>query len=81
MDVSVITKLLVFFCVLFFVETMFPEKIDSVVSLVIVFAVDALETVRARFTLFSSKVHFAILSEMFVVFDFVGLLHLTYLEP
>jgi len=37
----------------FFFETMFPEKIDSVVSLVIVFAVDALETVRARFTLFS----------------------------
>jgi len=44
---------LVFFCVPFFFETMFPEKIDSVVSLVIVFAVDALETVRARFTLFS----------------------------
>ena len=53
MGVPIVTKLLVFFCVPFFFETMFPEKIDSVVSLVIVFAVDALETVRARFTLFS----------------------------
>ena len=37
---------------LFFVETMFLEKTNSGVSLVIVFAVDALETVRTRFTLF-----------------------------
>ena len=46
-------KALGIFCVPFFVEIMFPEKIDSIVSLVIIFIVDILETVRVRFILFS----------------------------
>ena len=75
---SIVTKLLILFCVLFLIEVISPEKTDIRISLMIVFAIQALEAVRSRFTLFcfesgyvSLKVCFAIPSEMSVVFNFV----------
>ena len=74
---SVVTKLLILFCVPFFIEVMSPKETNIKVSLMIAFVIQALEAVRIRFTMFgfesryvSLKVCFAV-SEMSVMFNFV----------